>query len=179
MRPISLPALFRSVLLIPVLFLGTATLAGCNTVSSVVEAPFGFLAAPKVVRGNKLDPDVVKELVVGVSTRTDAQSLLGTPTAKASFEENTWLYITETTQSRVGRMPAVLDQNVVALTFDDGGVLRGVKTTGAEEARDIDMVARATPSPGTEASFLQQLLGNVGRFTPGSGRNTAPTRDRL
>jgi hypothetical protein len=28
------------------------------------------------------------------------------------------------------------------------------------------VIARTTPSPGTEASFLQQLLGNIGRFNP-------------
>jgi hypothetical protein len=28
------------------------------------------------------------------------------------------------------------------------------------------MAAGATPSPGSEASFLQQLFGNVGKFTP-------------
>ena len=28
----------------------------------------------------------------------------------------------------------------------------------------MTVVARTTPSPGTEASFLQQLFGNIGRF---------------
>ena len=28
------------------------------------------------------------------------------------------------------------------------------------------MAAGATPSPGSEASFFQQLFGNVGKFTP-------------
>jgi len=29
------------------------------------------------------------------------------------------------------------------------------------------VVSRATPSPGSEASFIQQLLGNVGKFSTG------------
>jgi hypothetical protein len=30
------------------------------------------------------------------------------------------------------------------------------------------VVARTTPSPGTEAGFFQQLFGNIGRFVPGA-----------
>ena len=30
----------------------------------------------------------------------------------------------------------------------------------------MTVIARTTPSPGTEASFMQQLLGNIGRFNP-------------
>ena len=31
----------------------------------------------------------------------------------------------------------------------------------------VEIVSRTTPSPGNDVSFLQQLLGNVGRFNPG------------
>ena len=34
----------------------------------------------------------------------------------------------------------------------------------APDSIPVSIVARTTPSPGTEASFLQQLLGNIGRF---------------
>jgi hypothetical protein len=35
------------------------------------------------------------------------------------------------------------------------------------------VIARTTPSPGTEANFFQQLFGNIGRFVPG-GAGPAP-----
>jgi hypothetical protein len=44
------------------------------------------------------------------------------------------------------------------------------------------MASQTTPSPGTEASFMQQLLGNIGRYNPGAalggasfGGNGAPS----
>jgi len=127
---------------------------------SVVEAP-------RQLRGNRVDSDQLKELVPGTSTRADATSLLGSPTAKATFDDNTWIYIGETTRTRVARTPGILQQDVVVLSFDAGGVLRGVKKLNQDDGMDVAVVSRATPSPGSEASFMQQLLGNVGKFSTG------------
>ena len=128
---------------------------------SVVEAP-------KQLRGNRVDDDQLKEMIVGTSTRADATAALGSPTAKATFDDNTWIYIGETTRTRVGRTPGILQQDVVVLSFDAGGVLRGVKRLNQDDGRDVSVVSRATPSPGSEASFMQQLLGNVGKFNAGA-----------
>ncbi len=138
------------------------------TACSVVEAP-------KQLRGNRVDADQLKELVPGTSTRADATSLLGSPTAKATFDDNTWIYIGETTRSRVGRTPGILQQDVVVLSFDNGGVLRGVKRLNQNDGLNVSVVSRATPSPGSEASFLQQLLGNVGKFSAGGPSTSGQT----
>jgi outer membrane protein assembly factor BamE (lipoprotein component of BamABCDE complex) len=68
------------------------------------------------------------------------------------------------TQQRIARTPGILSQGVVVLSFNDQGVLQEVKRVGQEDAVAVSVVARTTPSPGTEASFLQQLFGNIGRF---------------
>ena len=86
---------------------------------------------PITFRGNKVDPDQLKELVPGTSTKTDVSSLIGSPSARASFDDNRWIYISETTQTRIGRTPGVRAQNVTVLTFDQGGVLRGGEVAGA------------------------------------------------
>jgi len=129
------------------------------------------------VRGNMVDPDALKELVPGTSTRADAVSLLGSPTAKASFDDNRWIYIGEVTQPRIASTQAVMRQQVVVLTFDDKGVLRNVEKLNQKNSLPVDVVARTTPTPGGQAGFFQQLFGNVGRFGPGLGglgTNTGP-----
>lgn len=146
------------------LFLLLALLPAC----SVVETP-------RTLRGNKVDPDALKELVPGTSTRKDVTSLLGSPTAHATFDDNQWIYISETTHTRIGRSPGVLSQGVTVLTFDNNGVLRDIKQLTEKDSRPVSVVGRATPSPGSEASFMQQLLGNVGKFnTGGLSASTAP-----
>ncbi len=142
-------------------------LAGMLLIAAMGVSACSVIATPITLRGNKIDPDQLKELVVGTSTKADVTSLIGSPTARATFDENNWLYISETTQVRIGETPGVRDQNVVELTFDQGGVLRGIRKLGQDDGKDVAMVSRTTPSPGSEASFMQQLLGNVGRFSTG------------
>ena len=141
-----------------------AALAAC-----VMLAGCGWLAPPPVVRGIHVDADALKELVPGTSTRADVTALIGSPTTHATFDDNTWLYIGERTQIRIGQAPAVLTQQVVALTFNDQGVLQHIETRDKADAMPVSVIARTTPSPGTEANFFQQLLGNIGRFTPAAG----------
>ena len=149
--------------LLPVFFL--LAVSACSAIES-----------PHQLRGNHVDADIIKELVPGTSTRSDATSLLGSPTSKGAFDDNTWLYISSTTRTRVGRLPGVMSQDVTTLTFDQAGVLRDVKHLNQDDGMDVAVVSRSTPSPGSEASFLQQLLGNVGKFNaggaPGGGRTT-------
>jgi outer membrane protein assembly factor BamE (lipoprotein component of BamABCDE complex) len=145
-------------------------LALCLTVNGC-----GWLLPPAQTRGNKVDPEQLKELVPGTSTKADVTALIGSPTQRATFDDSTWLYITELTRARIGRTLGVLDQTVVVLNFDDRGVLSGIKTVTDADALPVSVIARTTPSPGTEASFMQQLLGNIGKFnaTPGSSGQTA------
>ena len=153
--------------LAPLLLL--ATLAGCSLP--------GFLSYPPQVRGNNVDADQLKQLVPGTSTRNDVIAVIGTPTAKATFDDNTWLYIGEVTRPVIAGTQAVLDQQVVALTFDGKGVLRGITRKTADDGLPVSMASGATPSPGSEATVMQQLLGNVGRFNPvgGAGASASPS----
>ena len=102
--------------------------------------------------------------MAGTSTRADVTALIGSPTAKATFDDNTWLYVSEVTQPRIGRTLGVRSQSVVVMSFNDQGVLQDVKQLNKDNSVPVSIVARQTPSPGTEASFLQQLFGNIGRF---------------
>jgi outer membrane protein assembly factor BamE (lipoprotein component of BamABCDE complex) len=135
-------------------------------VACLLLSSCAWLMPPPQVRGNKVDPESLKELVPGTSTKSDVSAVIGSPTAHDTFDDNTWLYISELTQERIGRTLGELNQNVVVLNFDQGGILRTINTLDKNDALPVTVIARTTPSPGTEASFLQQLLGNIGRFSP-------------
>lgn len=144
-----------------------ALLAGCSTPQ--------FMSYPPQVRGNRVDPERLAELVPGTSTRGDVSALLGSPTMKASFDDNTWLYMSEITRPRIAATQTVLDQQVVAVRFDTKGVVEAITTKTEADSRPVSVVARATPSPGTDASFFQQLFGNIGRYGPGFSSSGAGT----
>jgi outer membrane protein assembly factor BamE (lipoprotein component of BamABCDE complex) len=134
-----------------------------------------FFEAQSTLRGNRVDADQLKELVPGTSTRADVTALIGSPTARATFDDSTWIYISEVTRPRIARTQGVLSQGVVVLSFNDQGVLQDVKRLNQDDALPVTVVARSTPSPGTEASFLQQLFGNIGRFNAFGPNPTAPS----
>lgn len=125
---------------------------------------------PPQTRGNKVDPELLAQLVPGTSSRADATALIGSPTTHGSFDDNTWIYIGEVTKPVIGGTQSVRDQQVVVLTFDQGGILRNIEKRGPDDSQNVAVVSRTTPSPGNNATILQQLLGNVGRFTPGAGQ---------
>ena len=147
---------------VPLLVAACLLLGGCSL----------FEATPQL-RGNHVDADQLKELVPGTSTRTDVTALIGSPTARATFDDNTWIYISEVTRPRIAQVQGVMSQDVLVLTFNDQGVLQDVKRLNGEDALPVTVVARTTPSPGTEASFLQQLFGNIGRFNAAPASPTA------
>lgn len=140
------------------------TLIACLLLSSC-----GWLMPAPQLRGNKIDPDSLKELTPGTSTKADVSAIIGSPTARDTFDDNTWLYISELTQPRIGRVLGELQQNVVVVNFDDKGVLTTIKKYDKADSLPVAVIARTTPSPGTEASFMQQLLGNIGRYNPLGG----------
>ncbi len=142
---------------------------------ALLLAACSLFIPPTVVRGNKVDADELKQLVPGKTTEADATSVLGSPTAKGSFDPNSWFYISEMTRPVIGGTQGVEQQAVIMLTFDSQGVLQHVETLNQRDALSVPIVSRTTPSPGTEASFLQQLLGNVGRFSPGAAPGVAPS----
>jgi len=151
--------------MLPWLTVRRLTLIACLALSGC-----SWLMNPPQVRGNKIDREQMAELNPGVSTKADVTAVIGSPTARDSFDDNVWIYVSETTQSRVGRMPAVIAQEAVVLNFDDQGVLRSVEKKTLSDSVPVQVVSRTTPSPGTEASFMQQLFGNIGRFNAlGSG----------
>src|ERR1700710_2603177 len=128
-------------------------------IACVLLSSCAWLMPPPQVRGNKVDPESLKELVPGTSTKADVSAVIGSPTARDTFDDNTWLYISEVTQQRIGRVLGELQQNVVVLNFDDRGVLKTISTLDKADALPVTVIAKTTASPGTEASFMQQLLG--------------------
>jgi outer membrane protein assembly factor BamE (lipoprotein component of BamABCDE complex) len=133
-------------------------LGACNT--------YGLFSFPPQARGEQVDPDDIAQLVPGTSTRKDVNALLGTPTAKAPFDDNTWIYVSQITRPVIAGTQSVRNQHVYALTFDANGVLRNVVQKDKADGLPVQVVSRTTPSPGSEASFMQQLIGNIGRFNP-------------
>lgn len=128
-----------------------------------------FFQAQSTTRGDPIDGVALKQLVPGTTTQADATALLGSPTTVETFNDNAWVYISQITRPQVGRLPAVLEQRVVVLNFNQSGVLDKVKVYDKADGKNVSMAPGTTKSPGSSASVLQQLFGNIGRFNGSAG----------
>jgi outer membrane protein assembly factor BamE (lipoprotein component of BamABCDE complex) len=125
--------------------------------------------APRIARGNAPDQEQLAQITPGVATRADVAALLGSPSATSTFSDEEWYYISGITRTRPGQNLALEDQRVVAIRFNAVGQVQQVRELGQADARQVQVVARQTPVPGNERTFLQSLFGNIGRVGPGMG----------
>jgi outer membrane protein assembly factor BamE (lipoprotein component of BamABCDE complex) len=125
-------------------------------------------AADVAQRGNLPAPEKLAELHPGSTTKDQVARLIGTPSSVGVFDDKAWYYISRRTKQIAFFDPDVLDQQVYILRFDDKGVLTAIDHRGPEDGKEIEPVARTTPAPGRELSFMEQLVGNLGRFNNSS-----------
>src|SRR5215470_3828419 len=121
-------------------------------------------------RGHLPGPDKLAEIHAGSTTKDEVTKILGTPSSVSVFNsDKSWYYISRRTAQTAFFDPTILDQQVYIVKFDDQGVVKTVDHKILEDGKEITPVARATPAPGRELSFLEQLIGNLGRFNGSEG----------
>lgn len=128
-------------------------------------------AARVETHGNLPDPELLQEIKIGENTRDDVSLLLGTPSTKGVFGQETWLYISDRTETVAFFEPEVVERKVVVLQFDDSGVVSTMETVDLSAGQNIELVDRETPTRGNELTILEQVMGNLGRFNKEGERN--------
>ncbi len=124
-------------------------------------------------RGFAPTPGSVEKLEVKSQSREDVIRLVGSPSSVATFNPNVWYYISQKQEQFAFFKEAVIDQKVMQLTFDESGRLQTIKNYDLSNAQDITMVSRITPTAGKGLTILEQILGNVGKFS-GPARQEQP-----
>jgi outer membrane protein assembly factor BamE (lipoprotein component of BamABCDE complex) len=118
-------------------------------------------------RGNLASASALEEIRVGQSSRAQVASALGTPSTTSLFDkQETWFYIGAQTQQYAIWPTEELSRQVVAITFDKQGIIESVKLLDKDDGTQLAVVDRTTPTAGRELNIIQQLLGNIGRFSP-------------
>lgn len=126
--------------------------------------------APTIdTRGYVPNENLISKVQAGIDDRLTVSRVLGSPSSVATFSDETWYYISRQTEQFAFFNAKVLDQRVLAVDFDDRGFVSAIRRYTMEDGRIIDPVSRETPTLGRELGFLEQLFGNVGRFTPDGG----------
>jgi len=120
-------------------------------------------------RGQMVTDDQLSHLIVGTTAKPEIVAAIGTPTTVDSFDDKRWYYVGEDTKQIGIHPPSVTNRRVVALQFDENGTLTDKKILGKEDAQPVAMAPGATKVVGKEPTVVQQLIGNVGRFSNSEG----------
>ena len=141
--------------------LGLATVAACSPITDD--------------RGYVATPGVMDRLEGANQGREDVLRLLGSPSTVSTFNDKTWYYIHQKQEQFAFMGIDTTEQSVVAISFNDQGRIASIKNYAMKDGREIAMVSRKTPTAGKELTILEQILGNVGKFSapkksvPGAG----------
>jgi outer membrane protein assembly factor BamE (lipoprotein component of BamABCDE complex) len=109
----------------------------------------------------------LEEIVVGLDTRETVAGIIGPPRTAGLLTESGWYYVRSTFRDRPPRAPVEEDRQVVAISFDENGVVENVERFGLDRGEVVVLSRRVTSSNVQGVSLLQQLLRNLGRITPG------------
>jgi outer membrane protein assembly factor BamE (lipoprotein component of BamABCDE complex) len=80
---------------------------------------------------------------------------------------NSGFYYVRSQRRTIGALaPKVIERQVLAISFDDAGVVTNIERFGLERGQVVPLTRRVTTPGVRDSGFLRQLLGNIGRFNP-------------
>jgi outer membrane protein assembly factor BamE (lipoprotein component of BamABCDE complex) len=104
-----------------------------------------------------------KDLKIGTDTKTSVMEKIGSPSAVATFDQNTWYYISQSTERYTYHKARITGRDVTVMSFDkDSDKLVKIDTLGLKDGRRLAYNTRETPTRGRSLTVLEQLLGSVG-----------------
>lgn len=123
--------------------------------------------APQYANHGYIPPeDELEQIVVGVDTRASVEETIGTPSTAGVVNDSGFYYVRSRKRTFGALAPKEIERRVLAISFDNAGVVSNIETFGLERGQVVPLTRRVTTSGVADNSFLKQLLGNIGRFNP-------------
>jgi len=107
------------------------------------------------------------QIAVGVDTLASVEETLGSSSSGSVLDDNALYFVRTRIRDFALLEPEVVERQVVAISFDASGVVSNIESFGLEQGQVVPLARRVTDSSVAGKSFLRQLFGNIGRFTPG------------
>lgn len=114
------------------------------------------------------DEQLLASVQPGVDNRNSVQRTLGRPTLASQWDDRTWYYVSRNSRQLAFLRPRPSSQNILAVTFDDKGVVQKVERRGLEQVVNLDPNSDKTPTRGREKGFFEEVFGNIGAVGAGA-----------
>jgi outer membrane protein assembly factor BamE (lipoprotein component of BamABCDE complex) len=135
----------------------TLVVSACIVVLSGCSSTYKF-------HGYAPSEDELADVIVGADTRETVEEIIGKPSSSGLLEDGSWYYVATKVEHRTYKAPKAVERELVAVSFDDAGVVSNIERFGLEDGRVITLSRRVTDLPVKGPSVLSQIIGNIGNF---------------
>jgi outer membrane protein assembly factor BamE (lipoprotein component of BamABCDE complex) len=144
-----------------------AALSGLRVTGAAALLAAGLAACTPVIRNHGYVPaeDELSQVEVGVDTRETVNQKIGRPSTSGLLNDDGWYYVQSQYRLVGPRPPQEIDRKVLAVTFNEAGVVENVALFGLEDGQVVEISRRVTETNIKGVSLITQLLGSFGRVS--------------
>ena len=126
-------------------------------------------ACSPVIRNHGYVPaeDELAQIEVGTDTRETVGQKIGRPSTSGLLNDEGWYYVQSRYRHIGPRQPKEIERQVLAITFNEAGVVENIGRFGLEDGKVVEISRRVTETNVKGLNLIQQLMGNIGQFNPG------------
>ncbi len=130
----------------------------------------GLAACSPVMRFHGYAPGDAElaQIEVGRDTRESVEQKLGRPGVGGVLEGSDWFYVQSDWRERPLRDPIEVRREVVAISFDNRGVVRNVERFGLQDGEVVSLSRRVTDTGPRGPGFFRTVFNALGQFGPGA-----------
>lgn len=137
----------------------------------IIAAAMGIAlsACAPIVRNHGYVPreDELAQIIVGADSRDTVAELIGPPGAAGLLNDSGFYYVASSYRTIGPFAPKETSREVLAIYFDEDGIVRDIARYGLEDGRAVVLSRRVTDSNVEDNTLIRQLLGSIGRFDAG------------
>jgi outer membrane protein assembly factor BamE (lipoprotein component of BamABCDE complex) len=140
---------------------------GTRRQAAILLLAAGLAACSPIYRNHGYVPaeDELALVEVGVDTRETVGQKIGRPSTSGLLNDEGWFYVQSRYEHRGPRQPREVERQVLAVTFNENGVVENIARYGLEDGKVVEISRRVTETNIKGIGLIEQLLGNFGQIS--------------
>lgn len=115
--------------------------------------------------GYTFDQNNLGIIKVGQTKKENVIRELGNPTTSSDFGPEVYYYINYKTEKKAFFDPKIIEQKVIAITFDKKDTVADIAEYTIDDLKNIAFSEHMIEIKGNSITPIEQILTNVGKFT--------------
>jgi outer membrane protein assembly factor BamE (lipoprotein component of BamABCDE complex) len=113
--------------------------------------------------GYSFEQNNMHSIKVGSSTVYDVMRDLGTPTSQSDYGDKIFYYISYKSEKVAFFDPKVIEQRVLAITFNNKGLVKDIAEHTIDDYKNIAFSKHKTELKGSTLTPMEQIMSNIGK----------------